>query len=473
MCGLYTVLFNTPEIQYGTAVLNGQFSTLSQNGLLDMIQPYMGYVSSELADLFAYMRRCHLVDTAFSETKNDQGFTTSLPQYQSAFIFNKPYMNINDLEDLLHEFGHFSEACLSDGSDYGNSLDLAEINSQALVLLCQPYMGAMVGEENASACRFSNLRRMVSGYILSSCLSDEFQQRVFAEDDLTLDKVNRIYHDVCAEYGSYLADDTYGYGWQYTSHHFETPFYMISYTTSALTSAELFTTSLSDYDKACDEYLRLMEIGTAQPFRATLEEAGMADVFREETVAGIADALLDYTYDTVLGVSFSDTEGLAAEDGIRLTAAFGLFQGKADGTFRPGESLTRAQAATVLWRLNGCPEPEGASPFQDVPDGGWCADAVTWCAENGIVQGNGAGHFVPGALVTRQAMLTMLYRAVGSPEADEAVLSGVSGSGSLGEFARPGAAWAVENGLVDGALQPQGQVSRGEAAELLAALIAA
>ena len=67
----------------------------------------------------------------------------------------------------------------------------------------------------------------------------------------------------------------------------------------------------------------------------------------------------------------------------------------------------------------------------------------------------------------------MLYRAVGSPEADEAVLSGVSGSGSLGEFARPGAAWAVENGLVDGALQPQGQVSRGEAAELLAALIAA
>ena len=314
---------------------------------------------------------------------------------------------------------------------------------------------------------------MVSGYILSSCLSDEFQQRVFAEDDLTLDKVNRIYHDVCAEYGSYLADDTYGYGWQYTSHHFETPFYMISYTTSALASAELFTTSLSDYDKACDEYLRLMEIGTAQPFRATLEEAGMADVFREETVAGIADALLDYTYDTVLGVSFSDTEGLAAEDGIRLTAAFGLFQGKADGAFRPGESLTRAQAATVLWRLNGCPEPEGASPFQDVPDGSWCADAVTWCAENGIVQGNGAGHFVPGALVTRQAMLTMLYRAVGSPEADEAVLSGVSGSGSLGEFARPGAAWAVENGLVDGALQPQGQVSRGEAAELLAALIAA
>ena len=471
--GLYTVLFNTPEIQYGTAVLNEQFSTLSQNGLLDMVQPYLGYVSSELADLFAYMRRCHLVDTAFSETKNDQGFTTYLPQYQSAFIFNKPYMAMNDLEDILHEFGHFSEGCLSGGSDYGNSLDLAEINSQALVLLCQPYMGAMAGEENASACRFANLQKMVSAYILSNCISDEFQQRVFAEDDLTLDKVNRIYHDVCAEYGIYLADDTYGYSWQYTSHHFVTPFYTISYVTSALASAELFTTSLSDYDKACDEYLRLMEIGTAQPFRATLKQAGMADVFQLETTAGVADALLNYTYDTILGVSFSDTEGLEAEDDIRLTAAFGLFQGKTDGTFRPGEALTRAQAATVLWRLNGCPEPEGTIPFQDVPDGMWCADAVVWCAENGIVQGDGAGHFVPGALVTRQAMLTMLYRAVGSPETDEAVLSGISDSGSLGEFARPGAAWAVENGLVDGALLPQGQVTRGGAAELLAALMAA
>ena len=469
----YGTLAYSDTVLTSEAAMTQRFSGLSQEDILDMVEPYMGYISSELSELYAYMRRCGLVDIGPSDTKNDQGFTIDLPQYGSAFIYNAPYGIFYDAETLIHEFGHFAECCLSGGSSYGDSVDVAEINSQGLELLYLPYTEAMAGEDSAAAYRYDVLYQIIGGSIVDGSLYDEFQQRVFAEENLTVDKVNRIYHDVCVEYGITLMDDTYGYSWQDIPHNFQSPFYYLSYCVSALAATELFTTSLSDYGKACDDYLRLMEVGNAQGFRTTLKAAGMADVFREETVAGIADALMDYTYDTVLGISFSDTEGLEAEEDILLTTAFGLFQGKADGTFRPGEALTRAQAATVLWRLNGCPEPEGNSPFQDVPDGMWCADAVAWCAENGIVQGDGAGHFVPGALVTRQAMLSMLYRAVGSPEADEAVLSGVSDSGSLSEFARPGAAWAVENGLVDGALLPQGQVTRGGAAELLAALMAA
>ena len=469
----YQTLTYTDTVRTSTIAMAQRFSGLSQEYILDMVEPYMGYISSELSELYAYMRRCGLVDIGPSDTKNQQGFTIDLPQYGSAFIYNAPYGIFYDAETLIHEFGHFSECCLSGGSNYGDSIDVAEINSQGLELLYLPYTEAMAGEDSAAAYRYDVFYQIIGGAIVNGSLYDEFQQRVFAEENLTVDKVNRIYHDVCAEYGIQLTDDTYGYSWQNIPHNFQSPFYYLSYCVSSLAAIELFTTSLSDYGKACDDYLRLMEVGDAQGFRATLKAAGMADVFREETVAGIADALMDYTYDTILDISFSDTDGLEAEDDIRLTAAFGLFQGKADGTFRPGESLTRAQAATVLWRLKGRPEPEGASPFQDVPDGMWCADAVVWCAENGIVQGDGTGRFVPGALVTRQAMLAMLYRAVGSPEVDETVLSGVSDSESLGEFARPSAAWAVENGLVDGALLPQGQVTRGGAAELLAALIAA
>ncbi len=108
------------------------------------------------------------------------------------------------------------------------------------------------------------------------------------------------------------------------------------------------------------------------------------------------------------------------------------------------------------------------------PTVSWCTKAVTWCAENGIAQGDGAGHFVPGALVTRQTTLAVLYRCLGALEADETALTEVSGSAGLGKWARPGAAWTVENGLVDGsALLPLGEATRSDAAELLAALIAA
>lgn len=55
-----------------------------------------------------------------------------------------------------------------------------------------------------------------------------------------------------------------------------------------------------------------------------------------------------------------------------------LMQGVAPDTFRPEGTLSRAMAATLLWRLAGTPQPGQPSAFLDVPRDAWYTQAVDW-----------------------------------------------------------------------------------------------
>ena len=96
--------------------------------------------------------------------------------------------------------------------------------------------------------------------------------------------------------------------------------------------------------------------------------------------------------------------------GIDFVVTQGLMEGVGDGLFLPNGNLTRGQMVTILYRLAGQPEISGKSPFTDVQEGRFYADAVVWAAENGIVKGVTEELFVPNRFVTREEMVTMLAR---------------------------------------------------------------
>ena len=87
----------------------------------------------------------------------------------------------------------------------------------------------------------------------------------------------------------------------------------------------------------------------------------------------------------------------------------GLFAGTSDTTFSPNASMTRAMLVTVLYRLEGQPAVNGRSGFSDVQYNGYYEDAVTWAADNGIVNGTSTTTFSPNANVTREQMAAILY----------------------------------------------------------------
>ena len=128
---------------------------------------------------------------------------------------------------------------------------------------------------------------------------------------------------------------------------------------------------------------------------------------------------------------------------------------------------------TILYRLAGEPEPGGDSGFSDVAAGTWYTDAVAWAAENGIVNGVNDTEFAPGDDLTRQQLVTILYRYAESKGYDvsaSADLSGYPDAGQVQDYAQPAMAWAVAEGIVegvDGNLNPAGNATRAQIATIL------
>ena len=171
---------------------------------------------------------------------------------------------------------------------------------------------------------------------------------------------------------------------------------------------------------------------------------------------------------------FTDvTEGDWFYDAVRYAYETGLMDGVGDSLFAPNSETTRAQLVTILYRLAGQPAVSGDLIFTDVEVGTWYTDAVAWAAENGIVNGTTDTTFAPGEDITREQLVTVLYRYAESKGYDvsaSADLSGYPDAGQVQDYAQPAMAWAVAEGIVegmDGNLNPTGDATRAQIATIL------
>ena len=151
----------------------------------------------------------------------------------------------------------------------------------------------------------------------------------------------------------------------------------------------------------------------------------------------------------------------------------GLFSGTSDTTFSPNTSMTRAMLVTVLYRLEGQPAVNGRSGFSDVQYNGYYEDAVTWAADNGIVNGTSITTFSPNANVTREQMAAILYRYAQYKKYNTAAsssLNSFSDHTSVSGYAEASLQWSVAEKLVNGSngkLMPTGNASRAQVAAIL------
>ena len=152
----------------------------------------------------------------------------------------------------------------------------------------------------------------------------------------------------------------------------------------------------------------------------------------------------------------------------------GLMKGVGGGKFDPEGTMTRAMVVTVLWRIKGSPAPEEKSGFTDVPDGEWYADPVAWAKKTGVVNGVSATKFDPDGSVTREQLVTMIFRFCDYGNLlidDRADLSGYRDKGKISSYAEESIGWAVGVKLISGVtkteLDPGGFATREQVATIL------
>lgn len=293
----------------GSRELRGLHRQARSSGeeILDAIQPYMGQIDPELGETFDFMRDHHLYDIEYSDSKLYVGYTVGLPQYGTAFIFNQPYGDFQDYIDTVHEFGHFNETfhCAQHDLWADFNIDVGEIHSQGLTLLFTEYSDELFGQYGDVFSRIIVWNMLDT--IADGCLYDEFQATIYQNPDMSLEEINQLYKELSQQYGYLYDDDDEGYDWIQVSHNFQNPLYYISYATSALSSLDLWLLSLENRDRAVDIYLELAALSLSLPYRETIAEVGLRDIFRSKTIPEMAKEL-----EKQLGTSRGNGAGKAA-----------------------------------------------------------------------------------------------------------------------------------------------------------------
>ena len=171
---------------------------------------------------------------------------------------------------------------------------------------------------------------------------------------------------------------------------------------------------------------------------------------------------------------FSDlASGSWYYEAVRSALKNGLMNGTSAHTFSPDMPMTRAMLVTILWRMAGQPSAK-TSPFTDVVSGSWYAQAVNWAYDRGIVTGVSETAFAPNEPVTREALVTILYRYAALkqnlPAAEDGTGRFADGT-QVSAFARDAVNWALQTGLLTGVsetkLSPKGLATRAQIAVLL------
>ncbi|MBO2527286.1 MAG: hypothetical protein CW335_03785, partial [Clostridiales bacterium] len=153
-----------------------------------------------------------------------------------------------------------------------------------------------------------------------------------------------------------------------------------------------------------------------------------------------------------------------------LMNGIGSSTGKSSETFDPNGNVSRAMLVTIVYRAAGSPATKGLKiPFEDVESGRWYTGAVAWAADKEIVKGVSEEEFAPDRFITREQLAAILYRFAGEPEA-KGNLAGYIDAKEVSEYAIPAMKWAIGEGIITGMndhLAPQEYATRAQIATMM------
>ncbi len=198
-----------------------------------------------------------------------------------------------------------------------------------------------------------------------------------------------------------------------------------------------------------------------------------------KTPSGEAVASIKLPAEPGAGKKFADVKSSEwYADEVDKATGYGLFNGTSDTTFSPNTGMNRGMVAQVLYNLSGQTKYGlDTGTFTDVKSGQWYQNAVDWASKAGVVNGVSDTSFAPDSSVTREQLVTMLYRyakAIGADTKTMTELTSFPDASKVSSYAQDAMKWAVANGFIGGRasggkdyIAPGGTATRAEVAAIL------
>ena len=287
-------LYNALNNSFTSSEKNAVNTYSNKRGLLSKTEYYMveyfKEVSPDMYNSWRYINKCNLLDIASGLKRYDASFTTYFYEYDVPYVFIKTNNGFSDVMTRVHELGHFFDYYVN-GMDGSSDYDVAEIHSQGSEMLFFPYLKSIV-DSSYNALLKDQVLSLLNA-IIEGALHDEWQQIAFKADSVDYDTLYNTFKRLANEYGKdltgYVID---GFDmWAVYSHHYQSPFYYISYGMSAISSLDIFVISLDDRQEAIDKYLGVIGATSEEGYLDVIERVGLHSPFEEDTYKYIIDSV--------------------------------------------------------------------------------------------------------------------------------------------------------------------------------------
>ncbi len=172
---------------------------------------------------------------------------------------------------------------------------------------------------------------------------------------------------------------------------------------------------------------------------------------------------IDMLPEVDLAPDVKETDWFVKSGDYAFVVGNGLITGYTDGPkagcFGATDTLTRAQAVTILWRCAGEPAVSGSNSFSDVLSRKWYTEAINWAVANkittGYTAGPNAGKFGTDDKVTREQLATFIYRyaTTSNPhfaDFNPSALNAMADAKRVSPYSKDALAWCVDKGIITG-----------------------
>lgn len=272
---------------------NITYSPLGSEELYSALHGVAENIGHGCTEAFSFMDKYELCDVEPSVYKADTSFQTYLSMYDAPFVFLNPEGTTRDLVTFVHEFGHFTDAYTN--FDAAETIDLAEVYSQALEFLSLSHMDGLLPASDVDALRTGKMLDALDTFIQQASFADfETKAHAIGPDELTAEKLNELALQATKDFG-YCPEgfeEFMQYFWMDITHLFEYPFYVISYPVSLDVAMQVYVLETAEAGKGLDKYFEMMP-RDYDTFMETVTENGLQSPFAAGGLASIAQVIAD------------------------------------------------------------------------------------------------------------------------------------------------------------------------------------
>ncbi len=258
------------------------------NKIIKEVSPEIKNIDKSLKESFEYLKKYHTFDIDYSSKKSDISYAENLYAYNSAYIFNFPEGNMNDIKNFIRRFGEYNaifHSNLNSLSDI-NTVGIRKIQSNALELIVAENADKIVGKL-ACAYKYTSYEATLFD-LIKGCYFDELQRYLFSNENLGVNEINSYAKKLAKEYGikkEYSKNNSYE--WLENRNIIFSPMSDLSDSLSAIASLKIGCMAENNYKGAVNKYLEVSRENGIKPYLKVCEEIGFSDILTKDSVKQI------------------------------------------------------------------------------------------------------------------------------------------------------------------------------------------